>query len=143
MRYSRDELSTFTLQKLASIYPRNAEEEALLHEIFEQRASVSSYHTLTSVVDIKEGWQEKIVQQYVDKLRETMQPENPVSLTPEDEAKLDTAVITKAQELELQAKLDEANAKIKGIMATDEEPEPVETPDIVGEQEKKKVRAKK
>jgi hypothetical protein len=135
MQYSRDELSTFPLQKLASLYPQNAQDEELLKEIFEMRASVSSYFVLTSLVDIRNGWQEKIIQKYVDQHRETMQPENPAELSPEDEAKLDANVITKEAELELQAKLDEANSKRKGII-TNEEPETenVEIPDVVGEQ---------
>ncbi len=114
--YNRDEMAQFTLQKLASIYPQNLEQEELLKEMFDSRASVSSYFTLTSVVDIKHGWQEAIIQKYVDIKRESMPPENPVSLTAEDESKLDASVVTKEIELELQAKLDKHNAKVKGIM---------------------------
>lgn len=111
MSYTRDELSTFTLQKLASIYPQNKEEDEILQEIFEKKASVSSYFTLTSLVDVKHKWQEEILQKYIDLKRETMAPENPVSLTPSDEAKLDSNVITKEAELELQAKLDKGNKR--------------------------------
>lgn len=152
--YSRDELSTFTLQKLASVYPQNLQEEESLKEIFEQRASVSNYFTLTSLVDIKSGWQEAIVQKYVDLRRETMALENPATLSPEDESNLDTNVITKEKELELQAKLDKKNGRLKPALEEPVEevaPEqiPVEedatvVPEEVAEEPvEKKVKAKK
>ncbi len=137
--YSRDELSQFPLQKLASIYPQNIEEEELLQEIFEMRASVSSYFALTSLVDVKHKWQEDILQKYIDEKRETMAPENPVSLTPEDEAKLDSAVVTKETELELQAKLDKHNHK-KPIKGSPENPmSREEAVDLMGEDKVKEI----
>lgn len=123
MTYSRDELTQFTLQKLASIYPATLEDEALLKEIFESRASVSSYFTLTSLVDVKAKWQEEIVQKYVDEKRESMAPENPASLTPEEEALLEPGVVTKENELKLQASLDAKNhKKAKEVEITADEP---------------------
>lgn len=127
--YTRDELSTFTLQKLASIYPQNEPEEEQLKEVFEQRASVSNYFTLTSLVDIKSGWQEQILQKYVDIKRETMALENPATLLPEDEAALDTNVITKEKELELQEKLDKKNGRYKEPVL--EEPTIEEAPEQI------------
>lgn len=127
--YTRDELSTFTLQKLASLYPQTEPEEVLLQEVFEQRASVSNYFTLTSLVDVKNGWQEKIIQKYVDIKRETMALENPATLLPEDEAALDTNVITKEKELELQAKLDKKNGRYKEPVL--EEPTVEEAPEQI------------
>lgn len=112
MTYSRDELAAFTLQKLASIYPQNEQEENLVKEMFEKRASISNYAVLTSMVDVKAKWQEDILQKYVDEKRETMAPENPAELTAEEEAQLDANVITKEKELELQAKLDKRNGKV-------------------------------
>lgn len=106
-------MSNMTLQKLASIYPPTLEDESLLKEMFDMRARVSSYFALTSLVDIKTKWQEEIVQKYVDEKRETMAPENPAELSPEDEAQLDANKITKEKELELQAKLDKKNGKVQ------------------------------
>lgn len=120
MTYSRDELATFTLQKLASIYPQNLEEETILKEAFEIKASNSSYFALTSLVDIKSGWQEEILQKYVDIRRETMPIENAATLNAEDESYLDASVITKEKELELQAKLDSKNAIFRGVKAKEE-----------------------
>lgn len=153
--YTRDELSTFPLQKLASIYPQTEQEEVLLQEVFEQRASVSNYFTLTSLVDVKNGWQEKIIQKYVDIKRETMALENPATLLPEDEAALDTNVITKEKELELQEKLDKKNGRYKEPVleepTVEEAPEQipaaedasVEPVEEVVEEPVKKVKAKK
>lgn len=109
-----------TLQRLAYILPQTSEEEAMVKEIFEQRAKVSTYQTLTTI-DVKLGWQEAILQKYIDEKRETMAPENPAALTPEEEANLDANVITKEKELELQAKLDARNKKQKGLKETTSE----------------------
>ncbi len=127
MAYNRNELDQMTLQKLASLYPEDLQQEELIKEIFDLRAKVSSYQTLTTL-DVKQGWQEEIVQKYVDEKRENMPPENPAELTPEEESNLDAAVITKEKELELQAKLDKRNAKRKGIKAQNEPVEAVAEP---------------
>lgn len=144
-QYSRDELSNFTLQKLASIYPQTQEDETTLREIFEMRARVSPYHTLTAMVDIKSGWQEQIIQKYVDEKRETMAPENPATLSPEDEAQLDAAFITKDKELELQAKLDKKNGKkVKEEVVEEIPPSTGATTDeILPEEPPKKVKSSK
>jgi hypothetical protein len=107
---TNQELGSMTLQRLAYILPQTMEEETMVKEVFEARAKHSTYQTLTTI-DVKLGWQEEIIQKYVDLKRETMAPENPAFLTPEEEANLDTAVITKGKELELQAKLDKRNHK--------------------------------
>lgn len=143
MTYDRNELSTFTLQKLASLYPQNMEEEVLLKEIFDKRASVSSYLELTALVDIKNGWQETIIQHYVDIKRETMPVENPATLSPEDESKLDASVVTKETELELQDKLDTANAKRKEAAAGTEVVDDVVSADTESPQEEPKKRGRK
>lgn len=148
MEYTSEELSTFTLQRLASLYAKDALQEELLKEVFAQRAAVSSYFTLTSLVDIKSGWQEQILQKYVDIKRETMALENPATLLPEDEAALDTNVITKEKELELQAKLDAKNGRIKKMPEESPEQIPVvedasKTPAEIVEEPVKKVKVKK
>lgn len=121
MSYTKQELYTMTLQRLAYVMPQNAEDEKLLQEIFELRAAVSTYQTLTAI-DVRQGWQEDILQKYVDEKRETMARENPATLNGEDQAALDSNVITKEKELELQAKLDEKN-KIKKEESTADETE--------------------
>lgn len=108
MTYSTQELGNMTLQRLAYILPQNMEEETMVKEIFDTKASTSTYQTLTTI-DVKLGWQETIIQKYVDIKRETMAPENPASLTPEEEGNLDTQFVTKEKELELQAILDKRN----------------------------------
>lgn len=128
MTYDRNELDQMTLQRLSYVLPQDETEEELLKDVFEKRASVSTYQTLTTI-DVKQGWQEKIIQKYVDQKRESMPPENPAQLTPEEEANLDTAFVTKDKELELQATLDARNAKRKGIMTVDE---PEETTEFKG-----------
>lgn len=110
MSFSQQELGGMTLQRLAYILPQTMEEETMVKEIFDTRAKHSNYQTLTTI-DVKLGWQEVIIQKYVDLKRETMAIENPAELSPEDESFLDTAVITKEKELELQAKLDKKNKK--------------------------------
>lgn len=125
MSYTREELGAMTLQRLAYVLPQNAEDEKLVQEVFEARAAASSYQTLTSV-DVKQGWQEVILQKYVDEKRQTMALENPATLSAEDEAALDTNVITKEKELELQAKLDEKNGKtpvVEGVIDAVQEQE--------------------
>lgn len=122
MSLTRQELGSMTLQRLAYILPQTAEEETMVKEVFESRARNSTYQTLTTI-DVKLGWQENILQKFIDEKREVMAPENPVSLTPEDEARLDTAVITKDTELELQAKLDAKNKKQKGLVSLETEEE--------------------
>lgn len=141
MAYSRDEMATFSLQKLSSIYPENLEQEDILKEVFDKRASVSNYFTLTSLVDVKHKWQEDVLQKYIDVKRETMPPEHPVSLRPEDEAKLDSAVITKETELEMQAKLDKGNNKQKERAAgTPEDPlTREEAVEILGEEKVEEI----
>ncbi len=128
MSITRQELGSMTLQRLAYILPQNAEEETIVKDVFETRARNSTYQTLTTI-DVKLGWQEQILQKYINEKRENMPAENPASLTPEDEAKLDTAVITKETELELQAKLDAKNKKQKGL-SEDEEDSEVEEEEI-------------
>lgn len=115
MRFDRNELSQMSLQRLSYVLPQDMDEEILLKEIFEQRASVSTYQTLTSV-DVKIGWQEGIIQKHVDIKRETMAPENAAELSGEDQAALDASVVTKEKELELQAKLDAKNGKKKPVI---------------------------
>lgn len=142
------ELGSMTLQRLAYILPQTMEEETIVKEAFDARASHSSYQTLTTI-DVKLGWQEAIIQKYVDVKRETMAPENPASLTPEEESNLDTAVVTKDKELELQAKLDKRNHKQKGIMETTSEvtgtsmPDPIENISSTETLKKKAGRPKK
>lgn len=133
MDYTRDELSQFNLQKLASLYPQTLEQENLIKEVFEQRASVSNYNTLTSMVDVKAKWQEEIIQKYVDLRRETMALENPAVLSEADEAELDPGVITKEKELALQAKLDKKNGRLKKMLdAEDASVEPEEVTELQG-----------
>lgn len=128
----RQTLGSMTLQRLAYILPQNSEEETVVKEIFAQRASNSTYQTLTTI-DVKLGWQETILQKYIDEKREGMAPENPASLSPEDEGRLDTAVVTKETELELQDKLDKKNKKQKGLSESEDEIEdPLEDKDEDG-----------
>lgn len=110
MAYERHDLEEMTLQRLAYILPQTPEEEAEVKEVFERRASVSRYETLTNV-DVRLGWQEAILQKYVEERRASMAPENPATLTSEDQAKLDANVITKEIEMELQEKLDRKNKR--------------------------------
>lgn len=112
---THQELGNMTLQRLAYILPQTMEEETMVKEVFDQRAKVSTYQTLTTI-DVKLGWQEEILQKYVNEKRETMAPENPASLTPEEESNLDAAVVTKEKELALQAILDKRNKKQKGLV---------------------------
>lgn len=115
MSYTTQELGSMTLQRLAYILPQTMEEETMVKEVFESRAKHSTYQTLTTI-DVKMGWQEDILQKYINEKRENMAPENPASLTPEEESNLDTAVITKEKELELQAIIDKRNKKQKGLV---------------------------
>lgn len=124
MAYDKFDLEEMTLQRLAYILPQSPEEEAEVKAVFEQRASVSDYRTLTSI-DVKIGWQEGIIQKYVDERRATMAPENAAVLNDQDQQKLDASVITKEIELELQAKLDAKNGK--KTVAIEDEPEYVLT----------------
>lgn len=127
MNHTRQELGAMTLQRLAYVLPVTLEEENLLKEVFEQRASVSSYFILTTI-DVKQGWQEAILQKYIDEKRETMVPENPATLTPAEEAELDFQNITKEKELAFQAKLDAENAKKKNLAGKPKKLEVVSEP---------------
>ncbi len=122
---TRQELGSMTLQRLAYILPQDLEEETMVKEVFDQRASVSTYQTLTTI-DVKLGWQEEILQKYVNTKRETMAIENPASLTSEEESFLDASVITKEKELELQEILDKRNSKRKGIQKPEKSESEVE-----------------
>lgn len=121
MTYSREELSNFTLQQLAALYTPTLEEETLVQEMFEQRASVSNYDTLNNL-DIKTGWQQEIVQKYINIRRESMTPENAAELSAADQALLEPGVVTKEIELQLQAKLDAKNKRKKVVEEPIEEP---------------------
>lgn len=116
INFTKDELSTFSLQQLADLYAEGPQETELQQEMFEHRAAHSDYFQLTAV-DIKAQWQEKIIQKYVDVKREHMALENPIELTPEEQALLEPGIVTKEAEIALQKKLDERTAKRKGVKA--------------------------
>lgn len=136
INFTKDELSTFSLQQLADLFAEGTEELELQKEMFELRASHSDYGSLTGL-DLKTKWQEDTIQKYIDLKREHMVLENPAELSPAEQALLEPGVVTKEAELALQAKLDARNAKRRG-----KKPEPeatVETPIV----EEPKVTAKK
>lgn len=153
MSRTRQELDAMSLQRLAYVMPQNAEDEKMLQEVFEQRASVSTYQALTAI-DVRQGWQEEILQKYVNEKRETMARENPATLNGEDQAALDSNVITKEKELELQAKLDEKNKIKKGdaeeAITVTPQSQPAATtesemivPEVPGEVPEKKIKKEK